>query len=97
MLVLPLRARGTSLLLCPPPLTEWGLPVLSNLHAPELCAASVLVTRDHQKGVWCGPRAKSADDARDTLKMLRSQGIGEAAALLYTEWAQLECAAGEAC
>ncbi|KAK9842292.1 hypothetical protein WJX81_004955 [Elliptochloris bilobata] len=38
--------------------------------------------------------AKSADDARDTLKMLRSQGIGEAAALLYAEWAQLECAAG---
>ncbi len=39
-------------------------------------------------------RAKSADDARDTFKMLRSQGIGEGAALLYTEWAALEGAAG---
>jgi serine/threonine-protein kinase TTK/MPS1 len=41
-------------------------------------------------------RARSQDDARDTFKTLRSQNIGDTCALLYTEWATLEAAAGHA-
>ena len=39
-------------------------------------------------------RQRSPDDARDTFKTLKSQNIGDSCALLYTEWAALEAAAG---
>lgn len=39
-------------------------------------------------------RARNADDARDVLKMLKSQHIGETSAALYYEWAALELAGG---
>ena len=44
-----------------------------------------------------GPRRqRSQDDARDTLKTLKSQHIGQASAALYYEWAALEQLGGNA-
>ncbi|PSC73666.1 hypothetical protein C2E20_3077 [Micractinium conductrix] len=48
--------------------------------------------------IWLGfarqQWARNADDARDVLKMLKSQHIGETSAALYYEWAALELAGG---
>ncbi len=39
-------------------------------------------------------RARHPDDARDVLKMLKSQHIGDQQAALYYEWAALEAGSG---
>ncbi len=60
------------------------------------CCLSVSGTKAQQHTLLLAAtcRVRSQDDARDTFKTLKSQNIGDTSALLYTEWAALEVAAG---
>eukprot|EP00887_Chlorella_sp_A99_P002275 scaffold10.g2275.t1 len=93
-------ARGAAA--CPPAPPAKGGASLFDLYA----WATRLVPRQSNHNneaylrIWLGYArqqwARNQDDARDTLKTLRSQAIGEAAAALYYEWAALEAGAGNA-
>ncbi len=42
------------------------------------------------------PRRRNEDEGRDLFKALKNQHIGDTCAVLYSEWAQLEAASGNA-